>query len=185
MLLQNRRKPGWYAPKQLYVAPLRPDRGLLGPDAIGEYLLKVPGNVSQHGVVFAGLVVAHAAPIDGFSGAGSLGMMGDNIFVELFGVGPALAGECNAGGAELELRPELLAGIVTLGAEALHAAGIEDHYGRRPQHGETVECRGLIFNVDSCRRKCLVDVSGDFGVSVGFGFQPNTSASRGCGAEIQ
>jgi hypothetical protein len=48
-----------------------------------------------------------------------------------------------------------------------------------------VEVCGRLFDVDSNRKEILVDKACDLIVGVRFGFQPNTSASSGSGAEVQ
>jgi hypothetical protein len=61
---------------------------------------------------------------------------------------------------------------------------IEYQHARRPESVETMKVSGMFFDVCFERDEVVVDECRGLIVAVGFGFQPNTCASRGSSAEI-
>ena len=98
---------------------------------------------------------------------------------------PAFVLECIARQAEHKLCAELLPRQITFAAETFRAALVEDEHGRRPQCVEAVEERSGFLDVGGYRDKILIDEQRELRVGVRFGFQPNTSASRGRGTEVE
>ena len=87
--------------------------------------------------------------------------------------------------AKLKLRQHVVHAQEALDPVGLLAVGRHDQEGRGPLRSEALECLRLFLDVDLRGDEVRADEVNHPLVRIDLGFQPSTSASLRCGAEIQ
>jgi len=80
---------------------------------------------------------------------------------------------------------ELVRRQITLYAHAFVAISVEDDNPWGPESAEAVKDGALLADISGEGDEIAVDRFGDLRVGVGFGFQPNASASSGRSGEVE
>jgi hypothetical protein len=130
-------------------------------------------------------VLRYASPEHRFRGEVRVREVGDHVHVPLHGIAELLLNERYSAEAASQRRVEVVGRQVALDSEPLVSAVVKEKDGRRPHDAETVEPRRVCFDVRPDRNECAVNEVSGLSIGIRLGFQPNTGASSGSGAEIQ
>jgi hypothetical protein len=130
------------------------------------------------------LVLAHSFPVNGLGSSARMRIFLRDPGVLLLGLRPLLAHERVSRQTHFQAGPEFGIREIALASLSLDAVSVQDQHGRRPQRAEAMEIGRLLFDMRLNCDKILVDENGGCVVRIGFGFQPNASASRGRRAKI-
>ncbi|HXG93021.1 MAG TPA: hypothetical protein VNN73_11735 [Blastocatellia bacterium] len=135
-------------------------------------------------MIVRALVSADPSPVNRLRDNGGIRIVLDDLIIPAFCFCPLLVHEGYAGKAHLKVRAEFRFRQVALYAIPFMAFRVENKHAGSPQHIESVKARRVLFDMYFDGQEVFVDELGDLSVAVGFGLQPNASASSRGGAEI-
>jgi len=162
----------------------RPGNCLLGPNAVGIFLLQCFRHFAQHRVIVCAFVMAHGLPVNRFRCGFAIGILLQNFIVQLSSVRPFLLHEGDPGKSEQQLRGKLVLWQITFYAVPFFAVFVQHQGGWRPDGIKAVEPGWIFLDVDSDGHEFLIDEGCELRVSIRFGFQPSACASSGSGAKV-
>lgn len=144
------------------------------------------GNYFAELVVVVGLLVTrHAQPVHRSWSNSGVGILLDDLFVELLCLGPLLVHESHARQTHQEVSVKFVLRQIALDAKTLFAVLVKNEDGWRPEDVKTVKACRVFFDMDGRGDETFLDELLELGIGVRFGFQPNATGSSRSGAEIE
>ena len=117
-------------------------------------------------MVVCPLVVTDARPIQSFSGAQRVPTLVENIVVVVLGFGPLFVHEGDAPQRQFQVSGKLLPGQISLQAEPLDSAAVDEHDSGSPQDIKAVKLRGRLLDIDGDGKEILIDEVHDLLIGV-------------------